>query len=230
MSGVFFLAVPPLLVSQSAENFPFGRWTFPFAQMTNCVLSVAFVLVFKKLFFIEEKQKPELKDGQDVEKKDCDIQKKLKFAMDFSHFLVGFGLLWLFSAAFQVAASLSGTSVSQKIARPEKIGWLFCALDFVFVAISEEAVYRFFLPEGLRKFAQDTRNPALKKILDMAAEIASAIVFALSHRYLGFFAVLNALCAHAVLRTVRMRTGSMGVNISMHFLYNFMSLIFIVMN
>ncbi|WP_288751810.1 CPBP family glutamic-type intramembrane protease, partial [uncultured Treponema sp.] len=58
----------------------------------------------------------------------------------------------------------------------------------------------------------------------IASEIFSAAVFAFSHRYLGFFAVLNGAAGYCIFRICLKKTGSLVPGCIAHFLYNLLNL------
>ena len=66
-------------------------------------------------------------------------------------------------------------------------------------------LYRFFLPEKARRIVSLVfANPEPTRISRMfyaLAEFIPIALFALAHRYLGIYAVGNALCAAVILRT-----------------------------
>lgn len=98
--------------------------------------------------------------------------------------------------------------------------WFFVALTFAFSSFSEELLYRaysldLFKASFLRFFPHFT----------FFSEILAAALFSLSHLYLGFFAFLNALFAHVILRLLFIKNRTLWGNIVSHFIYNFFSLI-----
>ncbi len=80
-------------------------------------------------------------------------------------------------------------------------------------ALYEELLFRQFLPEGALR-AVNT------KIARICTEIAVVMIFALGHRYLGIWAVLNAFTAGCILRFFCIRTGSFISGFVAHFVYN----------
>ncbi len=81
-----------------------------------------------------------------------------------------------------------------------------------FIAVSaytEEVLYRRYLPDVLAKF-----------IPRIPADLISILIFALSHRYMGWTASANAFCAAIVFTILRKKTGSVLFTGTVHFLYN----------
>lgn len=207
---LIFFILPPLSVSQGTENVMFSQWKFPLGQF----------LSFSVLFFVFFVQRKLFSASSEYEK-----SSRKGFVINSSFFFISFGSLCLVSALLQGIAFLSGKSESQNVLKPEGSGWIFCILNFLFAAANEEILYRFFLPESLVFFSGFSKNEKSKKILAFFSEILSAFVFALSHRYLGLFSVLNAFFAHGILRLCFRKTGKLGINVLSHFLYNFLSLL-----
>ena len=75
----------------------------------------------------------------------------------------------------------------------------------IVLACYEEMLYRFFLPEKARRIVSlvfsDPDSARISRILYALAELIPICLFALAHRYLGVYAVGNALCAAVILRT-----------------------------
>lgn len=207
---LIFFILPPLSVSQGTENVMFSQWKFPLGQFLSFYVLFFVFFVQRKLFSASSEYEKSSRKG---------------FVINSSFFFISFGSLCLVSALLQGIAFLSGKSESQNVLKPEGSGWIFCILNFLFAAANEEILYRFFLPESLVFFSGFAKNEKTKKILAFFSEILSAFVFALSHRYLGLFSVLNAFFAHGILRICFRKTGKLGINVLSHFLYNFLSLL-----
>ena len=75
----------------------------------------------------------------------------------------------------------------------------------IVLACYEEMLYRFFLPEKARMIVSlvfaNPDSARISRILYALAEFIPICLFALAHRYLGVYAVCNALCAAVILRT-----------------------------
>lgn len=88
---------------------------------------------------------------------------------------------------------------------PDETGRRFLFFSGIIVlACYEEMLYRFFLPEKARRIVSLVfANPEPTRISRMFyafAEFIPIALFALAHRYLGVYAVCNALCAAIILR------------------------------
>ncbi len=253
---LIFFILPPLFVSPETEKTLFSEWSFPLSQLLSFVSIFLAGFLQKKLFteknekagfsekieksrnsekreFSEKSENPKNEKSENPKNPEKGKEKekpaaRTGFVLDSSFFLISFGSLCLVSAFFQGIAFLSGKDMSQNIARPEKLEWIFCVLNFLLSAASEEILYRFFLPESLAFFSGFAKKERTKKILASFSEILSALVFALSHRYLGFLSVMNAFFAHGILRFCCKKTGKLRLNVLSHFLYNFLSLLVFV--
>lgn len=75
----------------------------------------------------------------------------------------------------------------------------------IVLACYEEMLYRFFLPEKARRIVSlvfaDPDSARISRMFYALAEFIPIALFALAHRYLGIYAVGNALCAAVILRT-----------------------------
>lgn len=89
---------------------------------------------------------------------------------------------------------------------PDETGRRFLFFSGIIVlACYEEMLYRFFLPEKARRIVSlvfaDPYSARISRILYALAELIPMCLFAFAHRYLGVYAVCNALCAAIILRT-----------------------------
>ncbi|MEE0885902.1 MAG: CPBP family glutamic-type intramembrane protease, partial [Treponema sp.] len=99
--------------------------------------------------------------------------------------------------------------------------WIFCILSFFSGAILEENIFRIYLPAFFRKIFPQKYSSGFFQLIP---EFFPCILFALCHRYLGFFAVLNAFTAHMILRVVFFKNSSPLLNYSIHFFYNILNI------
>ena len=99
------------------------------------------------------------------------------------------------------------------------------------LASYEEMLFRFFLPErGLaivKSIAAAYKKPE-QPVAVIAAELIPIVLFALAHRYLGIYAVCNALCAAVILRFALYKKMHIAVLCAVHGAYNIT--IFIALN
>lgn len=191
------LALPPLLVSNQNNlqiNFNFN-YTILFQ------LGAALLLDFQKRFLCR---------NVTAEKKTFIYYLKYAFT--------GFILLCLSFILIQITAGLFPTdadSSDNSVIKPENIfKWCICIFMLLSSAYYEEILYRQFIPESLLFLTGGV------KIVVIAVEVFSVLIFSLSHRYLGFFPALNAFVSGFILRFVYRKTGSVYTGTIIHFLYN----------
>ncbi|MCR4742055.1 MAG: CPBP family intramembrane metalloprotease [Treponema sp.] len=96
-----------------------------------------------------------------------------------------------------------------------------CLLSFIFGAIYEELLYRFYLNDAVNLLF----NKKDKKSIKIITEILVSLIFAFSHLYLGIFSVLNAALAHIVLRKTYLKCKNVYAGILAHLAYNLLTLI-----
>lgn len=94
----------------------------------------------------------------------------------------------------------------------------------IVLACYEEMLYRFFLPEKARMIVSLVfANPESARISRMfyaLAEFIPIALFALAHRYLGVYAVCNALCAAIILRAAFYKKAPIFGLCAVHATYN----------
>lgn len=103
--------------------------------------------------------------------------------------------------------------------------WLFCILNFILAAFYEEVIYRFYLTDFLYDILIKINDVFNKKVTQVILEIITALLFAFAHSYMGFFAIINALIAHFVLRYTYKKSNSIIPGFIAHFIYNMISVI-----
>lgn len=206
--SVFFIFILPCILNNSPADF--SDWKFPWLQLL-WLISAAFIC------FLEIRLQKN--DGTVIS-----IIKPNRFAF-LPCSLTFIGLI-VFSGILQLAAYKAGTSsINEAVSFPACTKELiFCILTFLFSAFFEELIFRFYVPAALSGLLKKIH--AGKKFYP-AAEIFTAVVFALCHRYMGFFSVLNALFAHFLLRFCFKKTGSIFCSSLTHFLYNITVLFFL---
>ena len=74
----------------------------------------------------------------------------------------------------------------------------------------------------LKRFFKNTQNKITQIYIP---EIITIILFALGHKYLGIFAVINACIACVILRICYIKTKNIFAGTIAHFMYNFVSLL-----
>ena len=121
--------------------------------------------------------------------------------------------VWNFIAGF---FSSSSQNEIKKIL-PEGF-WTICyiCLSLFVSALYEELLYRKFIPDETISFVLQDKSLHYRII----SEILIILIFALGHRYLGVWAVLNAFTAGCILRFFCIRTGSFISGFIAHLIYN----------
>ncbi len=93
------------------------------------------------------------------------------------------------------------------------------------LACFEELLFRYYLPERGAQFL----SLFIKKnyrVCCIVSELFALFCFAFAHRYLGFFAVLNAFFAGSLFRLTVKKTGTIISTCIVHTFYNFILLLF----
>ena len=94
----------------------------------------------------------------------------------------------------------------------------------IVLACYEEMLYRFFLPEKARMIVSlvfaNLDSARISRMFYALAEVIPICLFALAHRYLGIYAVGNALCAAVILRIAFCKKLPIFVLCAVHAAYN----------
>ena len=121
-------------------------------------------------------------------------------------------IIWNFAASFFSDAE----ETIQKIPPQGFLETSYTVLCLFISALYEEMLYRHYLPYETVSFDSKQKSLPYRVI----SEISIILIFALGHRYLGFWAVLNAFCAGVILRFFCIKTGSFISGFAAHFAYN----------
>ena len=191
-----FLILPPLVTPAISEENLLFSWDFPFKQAGLCAFAVV-------LFLLSRELNP----------------KKGFFFPDL------FSLTFMFFVALLIKFITKNSVKEFALALPSGgLQWLFCILTFLFSAVYEEVIYRFYFADALYRILGYTRLGNKKWTL-IICEILALLAFAFAHLYLGIFAVINAALAHFVLTLLYKKTNFIWNCVLVHFLYNIISLI-----
>lgn len=202
---LLFLIAPPLFSNiGNQEQVVVMSWGFPLPQMGLALCSLFIFLVYHKL------------------------RKSKTNILGFRIFLT-IGLLFTTSFFLNfLALVIPSVNISQSVqfSIPDTfITWLFCILNFLFSAFSEEVIYRFYFTDTLISILTQINAIFERKVFRVICELVGCFVFAFAHSYLGFFAVINAAIAHFILRYTYKKSSSIIPGVIAHFAYNMISLI-----
>ena len=191
-----FLILPPFFTAPVSEDFMLFTWEMPWKQAGLCVFAVVLFIFSRNL--------------------------NTKKGFFFPSMIA---LSGLFLCAIIIKLITKSVYVEYKNTLPASgIQWLFCVLTFLFSAVYEEIIYRFYFIDALHRLL-DYTPLAQKKWIFWFCEITGLIFFALAHLYLGIAAVVNAAFAHVVLRLLYKKTNFIWNCVIIHFIYNIISLI-----
>ena len=201
--SVFFI-LPPLF-AKPIKNFNFSS---PFSIAGLVYFLVALILYFQESRFNTIKQKKSF---------------LLQSIMNSSYFFKTFGSLVAFAAILEVIMIKinSKSAVRLNFADVNKFN-VICS--FLITCFYEEVMYRLYFPQVLNRFYDSLCNLSFykkeEKIIRPLIEFTAILVFALSHRYMGIAATINALFAGFMLRWCCIKTSSVLTGYCAHFLYN----------
>lgn len=201
-----FFVLPPCFSFINQSQSIFTEWNFPVTQMILFVIAIFIYLYCKYL-------------RTNFQWNKFDILLKLLFPFVYTVTLL-FSLS-LFFKYFSIIFQNHGESAGIQITKPESaLQWIFCLLNLGFSAFYEEVIFRFYLTDGfLHLINKDS------KIIRIAVEAVTALLFAFGHLYMGFLSFLNALFAHIILRICYKRSESIYGVFAAHYIYNIISLI-----
>ncbi len=212
-SAVFLFLLMPSLFQASPAEGTFSAWNFPAVQLVFMAFSFFFIFFETNIYSL----------------KDFIFQPffKNRLKRELIFFIGGFAFLFAFAIFFQFAASFFSSSLPKvEFIRPENLKkWIFCILSFFSGAILEENIFRIYLPAFFRKIFP---QKYCSGFFQLVPEFFPCLLFALCHRYLGFFAVLNAFTAHIILRFVFFKNSNPLLNYSIHFFYNILNVFLMV--
>ncbi len=212
---IAFFAIPPIFSSgQNVEQISDQQAFSPAAPLSTLLMRVALCLYI--LF--------KVKFG----KKDF---KSFSFASTLSILCILLlnAFLWNFIAGF---FSSSSKDELEKIMPEGLLPNFYVWLSLFVSAFYEEILYRKFLPDEsfsicsyryfnpttIEEASVDSKQNSLK--YRIIVESLIILIFALGHRYLGVWAVLNAVFAGGVLRFFCVKTGSFLSGFTAHLIYN----------
>jgi len=160
-------------------------------------------------------------------------QKALSGFCAAARLLLCFCVLACSAALWNRIAAFAGENAVHA-ALPAETGRRFLFFSGIIVlACYEEMLYRFFLPEKARRIVSlvfaNPESARISRVFYALAELIPICLFALAHRYLGIYAVCNALCAAIILRAAFWKKAPIFGLCAVHAAYNAAMLIAAVM-
>lgn len=213
--AIFLIFVVPSLftvtVQTSAYRMDFK--SFPLVQFLSCFIAVCLYL------FFHEKQEGFFKN--------YGVFYKIIFPATFT-FSVLFAVNLFFTFISKIVPQNLGwlfLTDNIEISRPDSfLSGVFCVMNFLFAAVYEEIIYRYYFSDGLYQIISQKSS---KKFWIYFCEGLALVLFSVCHLYLGLLSVLNAAVAHFVLRRCYRKCGCIYTGIIAHFFYNL--LVFILL-
>lgn len=130
------------------------------------------------------------------------------------------GLMMIFQAAIRALSLAFGSKGLESMVFPDSaLSWAIYFVNLAVAVIYEETLYRLFLPDVLLNFAGE------KKKARVPIEAACILIFAFSHRYMGYPAVINAALCGTALRIAKIRTKTIKAPALSHLIYNILQTI-----
>ena len=180
---LIFLIIPPLLVNPgSTATIANNGKISPFLLLR---LIIAIFLYYQQIYVSK--------------KTTCDKKGRFRLVMLFlSWSALCFGFLMIIQALMQALTLILPVDYKETLIdlNFSKFEYAVVFLNLLAGAFYEEVIYREYLPETLLLFSKERKIPAI------LSECACVLVFAMSHRYLGLMAVLNALLGGIMLQSV----------------------------
>lgn len=216
---IFFL-LPPLKKPLLIDDFPATTLDFTslpllFIHLLHFVLGVFLLLLSDKLGVLSF---PSINTSAS--------RNKVFFPLLAT--LITFLSLFFIQSILQFIGVKFSSPPKTLLIRPQGVKYLVAILSLFLSSSFEEMLYRTYLPSTLFFiFTLPLRQPSKKviKIIKVFCEVVAAVLFALSHKYLGSLAVINALIAHIILRVCYKKTNNLLTNSTAHFLYNLLCLL-----
>lgn len=208
---MIFYVIPPLFVSSVSSDI-FTVWNFPYLQITRAftITAVIFIRSYvsnpRSLKFTISFNLLSIFSDTNSKTTSLSISKKISYTF------LTFVFLCASAFIFELLGKYFNVTFSMKVLPPTSAKeWCFCILTYLCAAFFEEAVYRFYV-------VQSTTNDFLCP--RYVGEILAVILFAMSHKYLGALAVINAAVAGVILRICFIKTKSIATCVAAHFIYN----------
>ena len=196
-----FLIIPPFFTPRITDISQMFNWTFPWSLCGICIFSLVLYFVLRKI-----------------------LNSDRRF---FYPSMLCLAIL-IFTALILnfISAKIGGSTAlpTKKYLPNTAIQGIFCVLTFLFGAIYEEIIYRFYFTDELKRLLGYIKMPE-GRLMFFITEGLGLLVFAFAHLYMGPLSVINAAIAHVVLRILYKKTGFIWNGILIHLVFNIISLI-----
>lgn len=193
-----YFLIPPLLRQPSGTVFPTEN-SFSWNMLLS--LFVSLILYFQ---IIPCKQK--------------NNQSTLHIIMNSSYVLKTFGLLIVTAVCINMCMSCFFNFPSMPV-NTSNANIPLLILSFFISSFYEEIMYRMYVPYCLESLIIPF------KYKSFLVEVLPVVIFAFSHRYLGWAAVCNAFISGIFLRRCFIKSGTIFTGYISHFLYNVFMLV-----
>lgn len=196
-----FIIIPPFFTPRITDISQLFTWTFPWAQAGFAFFSIVLYFFTRKIF--------------------CSQKKIIYPSMLCLAILICSALLLKF-----ISSKTGGSTAlpTNKFLTETALDGIFCFLTFLFGAIWEEIIYRYYFTDALKRLLGYTKMPD-GNVIFFITEGLGLVVFAFAHLYMGPLSVIHAAIAHVVLRILYKKTGLIWNSVLIHFVFNIISLI-----
>ena len=196
-----FIIIPPFFTPEIADISQVFTWTFPWTQAGLCIFSTVLYFFTRKIF--------------------CGSKKFFYPSLLALAILICIALILNF-ISIRIGGSIS---LPRKSFLPKTaLQVSFCFLTFLFGAIYEEIIYRYYFTDALKRLLSYTKLSD-GRVMFFITEGLGLLVFAFAHLYMGPLSLINAALAHIVLRFLYKKTGLIWNSVLIHFVFNIISLI-----
>lgn len=196
-----FIIIPPFFTPRITDISELFTWTFPWAQAGLCIFCIVLYFFTRKSF--------------------CRPKRFFYPSMLCLAILICTALIIKF-----ISSRTGGTTAlpSKSLLPQTALQGIFCFLTFLFGAVYEEIIYRYYFTDALKRLLSYTKLPDSRGTFYIT-EGLGLLVFAFAHLYMGPLSLINAALAHVVLRILYKKTGLIWNSVLIHFVFNIISLI-----
>ena len=196
-----FIIIPPFFTPRITDISQVFNWTFPWVQAGFAVFCLVLYCFTRKIF--------------------CSQKKIFYPSMLCLAILICSALILKFISS--KTSDFSALPANNFVTETALDG-IFCFLTFLFGAIWEEIIYRYYFTDALKRLLGYTKMPD-GRVTFFITEGLGLLVFAFAHLYMGPLSLIHAAIAHVVLRVLYKKTGLIWNGVLIHFVFNIISLI-----